>query len=349
MPRRKRPVLHSKPTALEQFEGRALLSTVPLGGQPGALASAYFIGPRSLDEIWGEAPMHPDLQVAADVAPDAGGGPPSSALTPAQARHIYGFDQITNLGAGQTIAIVDAYDDPNIAADADAFDKQFMTTLGGSTSLYTAYGASSTWLTKDYAQGSKPASNGGWAQEISLDVEWAHAIAPQAKIVLVEAASNSYANLLGGDTYAANTVHASVVSNSWGGGESRARRRLRQHVRGTRRRHLRLLLGRRRRRRSTRPSRPTWSPSAGRRLTHDSSYNWTGETAWSGSGGGLSAYEASPSYQSGLGYSKRAAPDVAYDADPNTGFAVYDSLRYRASRAGSSSAAPAPAPRRSRR
>ncbi|HEY2155763.1 MAG TPA: S8 family serine peptidase [Isosphaeraceae bacterium] len=77
---------------------------------------------------------------------------------------------------------------------------------------------------------------------------------------------------------------------------------------------------------------PAESPNVvsvgGTTLSHDASYNWTGETGWSGSGGGLSSTEASPSYQSGLGYSKRAAPDLAYDADPNTGFAVYDSLSY---------------------
>ena len=88
--------------------------------------------------------------------PLAGPGPPSSALTPAQIRHIYSLDQISNLGQGQTIAIVDAYDDPNIFSDADTFDNQFMTTLNGSTSYYTAYGASSTWLTKVYASGSTP-------------------------------------------------------------------------------------------------------------------------------------------------------------------------------------------------
>ena len=73
--------------------------------------------------------------------------PPPGALTPAQTRHIYSFDQISNLGSGQTIAIVDAYSDPDIFKDADTFDKQFMTTLTGSTTYYSAYGASHSWLT----------------------------------------------------------------------------------------------------------------------------------------------------------------------------------------------------------
>jgi subtilase family serine protease len=74
----------------------------------------------------------------------AASGPPPSALVPAQVRHIYAFDQTSNLGSNQTIAIVDAYDDPNIFNDADVFDQAVMTTLNGSTSYYTAYGKSTT-------------------------------------------------------------------------------------------------------------------------------------------------------------------------------------------------------------
>ena len=81
-------------------------------------------------------------------------------MTPAETRHIYSLDQISNLGTGQTIAIVDAYSDPYITSDADVFDKAVMTTIGGTTSYYTAYGPSSTWLTVDYASGYKPGQHG---------------------------------------------------------------------------------------------------------------------------------------------------------------------------------------------
>ena len=80
------------------------------------------------------------------VTPDASGQPPSDALTPAQIRHIYGFDQISNLGAGQTIAIVDAFDDPDIMGDLDTFDQQFGLTSSGA-SLYAQFGAASSFLT----------------------------------------------------------------------------------------------------------------------------------------------------------------------------------------------------------
>jgi subtilase family serine protease len=89
-----------------------------------------------------------------------------------------------------------------------------MTTLGGSTSYESAYGPASSWLVKTSPSGITPRGDTGWGEEIALDVEWMHAIAPQARIVLVEAASDSFADLLAADTYATGPhVRASVVSN----------------------------------------------------------------------------------------------------------------------------------------
>jgi subtilase family serine protease len=251
-----------------------------------------------------------------------GGSPPASALTPAQTRHIYAQDQIANLGQGQTIAIVDAFDDPNIFSDADVFDQTFKTTLTGSTSYYSAYGASSSWLTKAYASGSRPSGNVGWGQEISLDVEWAHAIAPQAKILLVEAASNSFSDLLAADDYA--VAHgATVISDSWGGGEFSGETSYDSHFTAHGVTFV-FSAGD-----SGSQEYPAVSPYVvsvgGTTLSHDSSYNWTGESGWSSGGGGVSSFEPKPGYQSALSFANRANPDIAYDADPNTGFAVYDS------------------------
>ncbi len=244
-------------------------------------------------------------------------------IFPATARHAYSFDQITNQGAGQTIGIVDAYDDPNIESDLGVFDSQF-----GLPACTSSNGC----FRKVYAQGSKPNTNSGWALEISLDVEWAHAIAPQAKIVLVEAASNSFTNLLGAvDAAVANG--ASVVSMSWGGGESSGETSNDPHfsVNGVT---------------FTASSGdsgngveyPAASPFVvavgGTTLSVDSSGNYLGETAWSGSGGGISAVETEPLYQANYPIPNdlsgmRGVPDVAYDANPNTGFAVYDTVRYQ--------------------
>src|SRR5229473_6364993 len=116
--------------------------------------------------------------------PNANKGP--IGMTPSATQHAYGFDLISNQGASQTIGIVDAYDDPNIESDLGVFSSTFNLPLCTS---------SNNCFKKVYAQGSKPNTNSGWALEISLDVEWAHAIAPQAKIVLVEAASSSFTNL----------------------------------------------------------------------------------------------------------------------------------------------------------
>ena len=243
-------------------------------------------------------------------------------LTPQQTRHAYGFDLISNQGAGQIIGIVDAYDDPKIESDLAVFSSTF-----GLPSCTTSNGC----FRKIYASGSKPRTNSGWALEISLDVEWAHAIAPQAKIILVEAASNSFSNLLKAVDVAVQNG-ASVVSMSWGGSEFSTETSYDNHfaVNGVT---------------FTASSGdsgngveyPAASPGVlavgGTTLNIDSSGNYLGETAWSGSGGGQSSYENEPLYQANYpipndSVGKRGVPDVAYDADPNTGFPVYDTVSY---------------------
>lgn len=102
--------------------------------------------------------------------------PPSSAFVPSQIRHAYGFDQVANQGAGQIIGIVDAYDDANAEADLGVFSTKF-----GLPACTTSNGC----FTKMYETSRKPVANANWAVEISLDLQWAHAIAPQAKIILV--------------------------------------------------------------------------------------------------------------------------------------------------------------------
>src|SRR5258706_1499888 len=147
------------------------------------------------------------LKLNDSLEPMASPGP--AGLSPAAVRHFYSFDQITNLGVGQIIGIVTAYDDPNIESDLGAFNSNYK--------LATCTTANACFK-KIYATGVKPATDAGWALETSLDVEWAHAIAPQAKIYLVEAASNSVADLLTAVDVAVQNG-ASVVSMSFGGAE----------------------------------------------------------------------------------------------------------------------------------
>ena len=246
-----------------------------------------------------------------------------SGMSPSATRHAYGFDLISNQGAGQVVGIVDAYDDPNIESDLGVFNSTFNLPLCTS---------SSGCFKKVYAQGSKPNTNSGWALEISLDVEWAHAIAPQAKIVLVEAASSSFTNLMQAVDVAVQNG-ASAVSMSFGGGEFSGETSYDTHfaVNGVT---------------FTASSGdsgngveyPAASPDVvgvgGTTLTTGTGGSYISETAWSGSGGGQSSVENEPPYQASYPIPNdpkgwRGVPDVAYDGDPNTGFAIYDTVRYQ--------------------
>jgi subtilase family serine protease len=121
--------------------------------------------------------------------------------SPAQIRHAYGLDQLSATGVGQKIAIVDAYGNVNIQSDLDTFCAQFGL---GSTTVQIL--------------GSNSGGDKGWAMETALDVEWAHAIAPGATIILSVAASSSTGDLLNAIDAAVN-AGATVVSMSWGGSE----------------------------------------------------------------------------------------------------------------------------------
>ena len=130
------------------------------------------------------------------------------AYTPPQIQNAYGLNQIrfsggkvVGNGAGQTIAIVTAYNDPNIKTDLAAFDSKFG--LSAPPSFKVDNLGSAT-------------TNAGWALETSLDVEWAHSVAPGASIALVEAPSASLSDLLSAVNYASHQTGVSVVSMSWG-------------------------------------------------------------------------------------------------------------------------------------
>ncbi|MCL4534861.1 MAG: S53 family peptidase [Bacteroidetes bacterium] len=274
-----------------------------------------------------ERTAHPPIHVhgKAAVVP--------SGYSPAQVRHAYGFDQLTNSGDGQIIGIVDAFDDPTAASDLKMFISTYglrmMNGLPNTPSCTVAAGPHPCFQ-KVYAQGGKYRTDGGWALETSLDVQWAHAIAPGADILLVEARTSSFSNLLGAVDVAVSRG-ARAVSMSWGGNEFTSETSYDVHF--------------------NKPGvtftaasgdsgdgviYPAVSPYVvavgGTSLSLDSAGNFVSETAWSGSGGGISKYETEPGYQ--LGYpipytsGKRGSPDVAYNADPNTGFPVYDSTPY---------------------
>lgn len=250
-----------------------------------------------------------------------------SGFTPVQIRHGYGFDQVSYTGAGQTIAIVDAYDDPNIAGDLATFDSQYGLPAPPSFTKVNQTGDTTY-----------PVQDKGWDTEIALDVEWAHAVAPGANLLLVEANSANDTDLLAAVDYAA--AHAQVVSMSWGGGEfsGETSSSYEGHFAGKSGVTFVASSGDY----GKPPSWPAISPSVlsvgGTNLKLTSTNTWSSETGWGngswsfflgGSGGGISQYFAQPSYQKGVvtqSTTKRTNPDVAYDADPNTGVNVYDSV-----------------------
>ena len=249
-------------------------------------------------------------------------GPPSSAFTPAQIRHAYGFDLVSNQGAGQIIGIVDAYDDPSAEADLGVFSKQF-----GLPACTSANGC----FRKVYSNGRQPAANANWALEISLDIQWAHAIAPQATILLVETPTNSLSDLLGGVSVAVRNG-ASVVSMSWTAGEFSSEAAYDNNFVSSGVTFLAasgdMGYG---------MAYPAASPDVvavgGTSLYLSQNGSYQSEIAWGGSGGGLSSYEHEPAFQATFGIpfdprGMRGAPDVAYNANPGTGYAVYDSVNF---------------------
>src|SRR5271170_149985 len=246
--------------------------------------------------------------------------PPTTAFTPSQIRHAYGFDLVTNQGAGQTIALVDAYDDANAANDLSVFSKQFN---------LPACTTSNGCFRQLYSSGRKPQANANWAVEIALDVEWAHAIAPQAKILLVEAPSNNLSDLLSAVDFAVRNG-ASVVSMSWTSSEVSSERNLDNHFVATGVTFLAASGDS-----GAGVNYPAASPDViavgGTSLVLDRSGNYSSETAWSGSGGGLSKYEYEPISQAQFPiandiHGTRGVPDVSYNANPGTGYAIYDSI-----------------------
>jgi subtilase family serine protease len=135
--------------------------------------------------------------------------------TPSDIRYMYGFNQINYGGQGQTIVVVDAYDAPNIYQDLMAFDKAF--NLPGQS--WSDIGNYFIKANQNGTTNSFPQADSGWALEASLDVEWAHAMAPYARIVLLEANSSSLSDLLSTVSLARYVNGASVVTMSWGGSE----------------------------------------------------------------------------------------------------------------------------------
>ncbi|MDT4941442.1 MAG: hypothetical protein QOJ34_1531 [Pseudonocardiales bacterium] len=245
--------------------------------------------------------------------PLATSGP--SGYNPADIRAAYNLGSASGSG---TVAIVDAYDDPTAEADLGVYRAQFglspCTTANGCFKKVNQTGGSAP-----------PKANAGWATEISLDLDMVSATCPTCHILLVEASSNSFANLGAGVNYAAGVAGVVAISNSYGGSDS---------AQAPAYNHPGIAITA-----STGDAGyGVESPASyggviavgGTSLTRASNARGWTETAWSGAGSGCSTMNAKPAWQtSATQCSGKANADVSAVADPQTGVSIYDSTRYQ--------------------
>jgi len=258
---------------------------------------------QSLDQMVAQPHLH--IGKAASTGPRG--------YTPAQIRRAYGFDQLSQNGTGQKIAIIDAYGSPTIQKDLNTFCSYFR--------------IPSTTIQIYYPDGKPTRTDSGWALETALDVEWAHAIAPGATIILVVAKDNSLAHLLNAVDYAVK-LGARQISMSWGADEFSSVSLYDSHF-NVANVSFTASSGDN----GAGVSWPAVSPYViavgGTTLLLNASGVVLSEVSWAGSGGGTSAYVSKPSYQATFQTSKkRMVPDVSYNANPKTGFCVYDTTSY---------------------
>ncbi|MHB8659688.1 MAG: S53 family peptidase [Solirubrobacteraceae bacterium] len=236
-------------------------------------------------------------------------------LGPSQIQSAY---KLSGLNAGgRTVAIVDAYDDPNAASDLATFRSTYglapCTTANGCFRKVNQIGSTSPL----------PAGDTGWGEEESLDLDAVSSACPTCHILLVEANSANTSDLVAAEGTAATSAGVVSVSNSYGGAEDSTILAADSHYN-----HSGVAI--------TASSGDSgygvsWPASSqyvtgvgGTTLSAASTARGWSETAWSGAGSGCSAYESKPSWQHDSGCAKRTVADVSADADPNSGLGVFD-------------------------
>ncbi|MGN6609506.1 MAG: S53 family peptidase [Jatrophihabitans sp.] len=306
-----------KHTVLAAAGGTLLLAATTVAGatSAGAAASGNAMTHRSAHTC--AAPKAGSASCTALVRVDKAGKPAASGTPsgygPADIQAAYQLGG----GSGQTVAIVDAYNDPTAEADLGVYRAQF-----GLPACTTANGCFKK-VSQTGSTTSLPQTNAGWATEISLDLDMVSAACPGCHILLVEAKSATNANLATAVNYAASVAGVVAISNSYGGSDT---------TESSAYNHPGIAITA-----STGDSgygieSPASYPHViavgGTSLTKSgSSYS---EKAWSGAGSGCSTINPKPAWQtSATKCSGKANADVSAVADPNTGVAVYDSTRYQ--------------------
>jgi hypothetical protein len=272
------------------------------------------------------------------------GSPVPVGLVPSQIRHAYGIDTILfggtpGNGAGETIAIVDAFDNPSFVSSTDPnfnnsdlhkFDVQFGIPDPPSFKKMDQTGGTSY-----------PLGNKGWGTEIALDVEWAHATAPAASIILIEANNSSSANLYPAAQFVAGLTNVVAVTMSFGHQEVASDPGQNGFFVTPAGHNGVTFLAATGDGGAPGSGYPAYAPTVvavgGTTLNLGPGDTYGSETGWSGSGGGVSVFQNNPPYQTaasarytpipvgGGAGGKRTIPDVAFDADPASGVAVLDS------------------------
>jgi subtilase family serine protease len=260
--------------------------------------------------------------VSSRIHPGTTGSPTSVGYTPSQLRSAYNLTSASaSSGGGETVAIVDAFDDPNAASDLATYRSAYglpaCTTAGGCFRKINETGGSTL-----------PSTDYNWAVEESLDVDMVSAICPNCHILLVEASSANTSDLTTAENTAAATSGVVSVSNSWGTAETSS-----QTSSDSAFNHPGVAITVAAGDTGYGASWPATSPYVtsvgGTSLsTASNARGWT-ESVWStssteGTGSGCSAYEAKPAWQKDTGCAKRTDNDVAAVADPATGVAIYD-------------------------
>src|SRR3954469_3384092 len=241
---------------------------------------------------------------------------PAGGYGPSDLQSAYALPSGT-AGAGQTVAIVDAYDDTKAESDLATYRSTY-----GLPACTTANGCFKK-VNQSGIQGSYPSNNQSWAVEISLDLDMVSAACPQCHILLVEANSNSNANLYVAVDTAAR-LGANEISNSYGGAESSSDPSSNSHFNppGV---AITVSSGDSGYGVEYPAASPYVTAVGGTTLTRASNARGWSESAWSGAGSGCSTYEAKQSWQKDSGCARRTVADVSAVADPNTGVNVYDS------------------------
>lgn len=286
-----------------------------------ALGSQVFAAAHSR-KVCTTSPQPGMVRCHAIILTDSGGITPLSTGTP-QGFGPAAFKAAYKVRGNATtrLAVVVAYDAPTINSDLASFSKAFgLPVMPACTSA--AQMACFEKLNQRGIGSSYPATNSSWAVEASLDVESAHGMCPGCRISLIEVNSPSMDNLAAGvDAAVANG--AKVISNSYGGPESSGEAAYDRHYKKT---GVTMVVssgdsgyG------TTYPAASSVVMAVGGTSLKMSGSRVTSEVAWNGAGSGCSQFEYKPNWQHDKKCVMRSISDIAADADPGTGAAIYDS------------------------